>query len=159
MQINGHNQIMKSLFAANRMCNVGARYLTYTCQIIAVGPPNSLYSQPLFQFPSFSKLPSPRKKKPPLLRIHISRFDPQTLAPDPNLSFAPLFVENFALFRSLYLSLSLSVSLFLSLSELKAKPIYLSSIETLKLDRFTVREDRFRASAEVSHRHCECHSF
>ncbi|GAY55949.1 hypothetical protein CUMW_168010, partial [Citrus unshiu] len=26
----------------------------------------------------------------------------------------------------------------------------LSSIETLKLDRFTVREDRFRASAEVN---------
>ena len=120
MHINGHNQIIKSSFAANRMCIVGARYLTYTCQIIAVGPPNSLYSQPLFQFPSFSKLPSPspRKKIPPLLRIHISRFDPRTLAPDPNLSFAPLFVENFALFRSLYLSLSLSLSLsfFLSLS-------------------------------------------
>lgn len=39
----------------------------------------------------------------------------RTLAPDPNLSFAPLFVENFALFRSLYLSLSLCLSLSFSL--------------------------------------------
>lgn len=63
----------------------------------------------------------------------------------PNLSSVPQFVEIFALFRSLYLSLSLS------LSELGEAHIVvsLSLIQTLTLHNPALSEDRFQVYAQA----------
>ncbi|PON68963.1 LOW QUALITY PROTEIN: hypothetical protein PanWU01x14_092800 [Parasponia andersonii] len=95
------------------------------------------------RFPTLHPPPQPSASDPNHSLRH------PNLSLGPNLSFVPQFVENFALFRSLYLSRSLSLSLSLSLR----RHFFLPPIQTLKLLRSeSVEKDQLRASMDASQR-------
>lgn len=86
-----------------------------------------------------------RSSKGPSLGSEARRFGPPKLPSGPSLSIVPVFVENFALFRSLYLC-ELRESYFLLLP---------SPLQTLTLASSTLSRDQFWASMEPSQCHCE----